>query len=80
MSPKLKITVALFIGAVAGYLMHPADDLNAEPRYGSYGLPKNCRALIQANLDGYESGQFTAKEALASIDRNCGSDGLIWGK
>lgn len=80
MSPKLKITAALALGIVVGYLMHPVDDLNAKPTYGSYGLPKNCRALIQANLEGYESGQFTAKEALASIDRNCGSDGQIWGK
>lgn len=51
---------------------------NQVGRYGDYGDPKNCRALIAENIDGYKSGEFTPEDALASIDRNCGRFGLIW--
>lgn len=56
-------------------------DPNREPTYGEKtGLPKNCRAIVQANIDGYRSGEFTADEAMASLERNCGANGYSWGE
>lgn len=55
-------------------------DPNAKLTFGETGLPKNCRAIIQANLDGWHSGEYSAEEALGSIERNCGKDGYSWGK
>lgn len=31
-------------------------DQNAKPTYGETGLPKNCRAIIQTNIDAYVQG------------------------
>jgi hypothetical protein len=53
---------------------------NVTPTYGDSGLPKNCRAIIKANIDGWRSGANTADGALASIDRNCGENGYSWGR
>ena len=53
-------------------------DSNSYPTYGSTGLPKNCRAIIQANIDGVNSRQFAAEDALNSIGRNCGRYGYGW--
>lgn len=66
-------TVLLFAIALT------ACDPNSKPTYGEMGLPKNCRAIIQANIDGWRSGQFAAEEALESIERNCGENGHSWG-
>jgi hypothetical protein len=46
--------------------------------YGSSGSPKNCRALISENIKGFRLGNYSAEEALGSIERNCGSSGYIW--
>ncbi|MDR7192712.1 hypothetical protein [Luteimonas terrae] len=55
-------------------------DPNAEPKYNpSTGLPKNCRAIVQANIDGYRSGEFTADGVMGSLERNCGANGYAWG-
>lgn len=54
------------------------EDRNAKPTYGETGLPKNCRAIIQSNLDGYHGRDYTAEEALGSIERNCGAYGPAW--
>ena len=55
-------------------------DPNAAPEYGqTSGLPKNCRAIVQANVDGYRSGAYTAEEAMNSLERNCGASGYSWG-
>jgi len=51
---------------------------NSKPRYGETGLPKNCRAIVQANIDGYRSKQYTADEVMASLERNCGISGYAW--
>lgn len=51
---------------------------NKELMYGESGLPKNCRAIIAANIEGWQSGVFTAPEAFGSIDRNCGRFGYAW--
>ncbi|KAB7765376.1 hypothetical protein CEK68_11795 [Xanthomonas sp. LMG 12461] len=55
-------------------------DPNSRDTYGDTGLPKNCRAIVQANIDGYRSGQFTAQEAMSSLERNCGAHGYSWGR
>lgn len=39
--------------------------------YGESGFPKNCRALIKENVDGYKNKTYTAEEIIDSIDRNC---------
>ncbi len=57
-----------------------ACDTNSKLTYGDSGLPKNCRAIIKGNVDGWRSGAFTAEEALGSIDRNCGENGYSWGR
>ena len=51
---------------------------NQSLRYGKSGLPKNCRALITENIRGVASKKWSATDALDSIDRNCGANGLIW--
>lgn len=53
-------------------------DPNEKPIYGDTGLPKNCKAIIQANLDGWHTGAYTAPEVLGSIERNCGPSGYSW--
>lgn len=77
---RLPVVPALVLlgGIAIGYQLNPGDP-NAKPTYGSTGLPKNCRALIQANLDGLRSKQYAPYEAFASIERNCGAQGHNWG-
>ena len=55
-------------------------DSNNAPTYGDTGLPKNCRAIIKSNIDSVNSGEFSAEDALESIDRNCGEFGYAWGQ
>ena len=55
-------------------------DPNAKPTYGDTGFPKNCRAIVQANIDGWRAGKWSAPDALASIERNCGANGYSWGE
>jgi hypothetical protein len=68
----LTITAAT---ALAG--CSPRDD-NDAPKYGNMGLPVNCRAYVQVAVDGYRSKRYTADEAMAGIERNCGAFGGIW--
>jgi len=55
-------------------------DSNSSLIYGESGLPKNCRAIITSNINGYKNKSYTADEALNSIERNCGEFGYSWGK
>lgn len=55
-----------------------ACDNNQTLKYGNTGLPKNCRAIIKGNIDGWKNGEWTAEEALDSINRNCGEFGYSW--
>jgi len=56
-------------------------DPNAKPAFGEEsGLPKNCRAIVQANVDAYRSGQYTSDEVMESLERNCGTNGHAWGQ
>lgn len=57
-----------------------AIDPNSEPSYGETGLPKNCRAIVQANIDSYRAHQYTADEVMNSLERNCGLHGHSWGQ
>lgn len=52
---------------------------NDKPRYGKdTGLPTNCRALVQANIDGFRNGTYKANEIIDSLERNCGANGYTW--
>ncbi|MBD1554761.1 kynureninase [Pseudomonas typographi] len=73
----MKLLIAIILAFLAGRYIVPMDP-NAKPTYGDSGLPKNCRAIIQANIDGYNSRQFSAEDALSSISRNCGMYGDGW--
>lgn len=63
-------------------------DPNSKPTYGESGLPKNCRALVQANIDMYKSldkSHENYEEFLVELDgimnsleRNCGTNGHAW--
>lgn len=70
----------LAAGWVLGFATSPSKDLNDRPTYGETGLPKNCRAIIQANINGYRSKQYTADEVLTALERNCGVFGYSWGE
>lgn len=71
---------ARFFGAVA-ILGLVGCDPNSKPTYGEEtGLPKNCRAIVQANIDSYRAKDYTADEIMASLERNCGANGHSWGQ
>ena len=53
-------------------------DDNDSAQYGSSGMPKNCRAYVQAAVDGYRSKQYSAEDTMAGLERNCGTSGHIW--
>ncbi|TFH81871.1 kynureninase [Pseudomonas kribbensis] len=69
----------LIIGIAVGRFTAPGDP-NAEPTYGKTGLPKNCRAVIQTNLDAWAAKQYSADDIFLSISRNCGQNGYSWGR
>lgn len=69
------LTLAAFV-AFAGCGDQSAS--NDKPRYGQSGFPSNCRALVQANIDGWRAKQYTAEEAMYSLERNCGATGKLW--
>lgn len=74
----------LIVGVLLMISLHSCgviyQDNNAKPTYGKEsGLPKNCRAIIQANVAGWRSHAYTPAEVIESIDRNCGAHGYSWG-
>ncbi len=79
-----RMAVLLIIAAfVAGWVAHR--DPNATLTYNEFGDPKNCRAIIQMNLDGWRGPgwhghRWTAEDALDHIERNCGRAGYSWGR
>lgn len=77
MSRLARATVLAFASALGGCEL---GDPNAKPIYGKEtGLPVNCRAYVQAVIDGYRSKQYTADESFNALQRNCGANGQIWG-
>lgn len=75
---RLKLAVMF---AFLGIVMLSGCDPNSKPTYGEEtGLPKNCRAIVQQNIDAYRAKQYTADEVMASLERNCGANGQSWGQ
>jgi len=60
-----------YVGTIYG-------DSNRKFVYGKTGLPRNCRAIISANIQAWQEGTYTAEEILDSINRNCGATGYAW--
>ncbi len=76
--PDMKpMIIAVMLTALFGCMN---TDVNDRPTYGDSGLPKNCRAIIAVNIEGWRSKQYTAEEVLGAIDRNCGASGYSWGQ
>lgn len=72
------ILLGAFLGFGLSQTFFIKIDKNSELTYGESGFPKNCRAIIKANIDGYTDGDYEAYAALDSINRNCGEDGYSW--
>ncbi|WP_048766296.1 hypothetical protein [Acinetobacter sp. 243_ASPC] len=61
---------------------------NSKPTFGETGLPKNCRAIIQTNINEYRKIRSSGENyeiqmadidgVLDSIERNCGENGYSW--
>lgn len=66
-----KLLIAGLIVGLAGC------DGNAKPEFVD-GAPSNCRAYVQVAVDGYRAGQYTADDAIAGLERNCGASGQLW--
>lgn len=73
----IKTIAILAVGVAIGWFAAPGNP-NAAAVYGSSGLPKNCRALVQANIDGLRARSYSVEEAIASLERNCGRHGYNW--
>lgn len=73
------IKAVIFSAICAVTLTGCGQDDNAEPVYGKEsGLPVNCRAYVQASIDGYRARQFSADAAMNGLERNCGLHGHAW--
>jgi len=71
--------IAIFV--LLGAVTLTGCDPNSKPTYGEEtGLPKNCRAIVQQNIDAYRAKQYTADEIMTSLERNCGANGQSWGQ
>jgi hypothetical protein len=79
MKMTIAILVSLLLGVFIGYFSGQEEDPNTKLIYGQTGLPRNCRAIIKANYEGWYLKEYTADEALDSINRNCGEFGISWG-
>ena len=67
--------------ALIAALASCSGDPNSKPLYAEgSGLPKNCRAIVQANIDAFRAKQYTAEEIMDSLERNCGANGHSWGR
>lgn len=51
---------------------------NSKPTYGETGLPKNCRAIVQASIDSWKKGEYPVDQIMDSLERNCGANGHSW--
>lgn len=65
-----------------------SSDYNSSAVYGETGLPKNCRAIVQTNIDAYKDisrsniDDYSKLDEIDglfdSLERNCGADGYSW--
>jgi hypothetical protein len=54
-------------------------DDNKKPEYGTtLNLPVNCRAYVQASVDGFRRGEFEVRAVMNALERNCGANGQAW--
>ena len=61
---------------------------NTKPTFGETGLPMNCRAVIQANIDeikkiresdvDFRLQMIKIDDHVDSMERNCGANGYSW--
>lgn len=72
------LVFAFLLGIGLGYFWFGNADSNSTLEYGDTGLPKNCRAIIKDNYEGWNLGNYSPEEALDSINRNCGEFGYSW--
>ena len=78
---KAAILLGIFVLLVGTYYWGKSNgDPNEKMIFGDTGFPKNCRAIIYKNYEGYYLEEYTAEEALDSIYRNCGDNGYSWGQ
>lgn len=70
-------------------LLASCSDKNNKATYGEEsGLPKNCRAIVQANIDAYKKARNSGEDygtilhdtdgVFDSLERNCGINGYSW--
>jgi hypothetical protein len=76
----MKTNIIIVLVLIIFYLLFfkTEEDFNDGLRYGDTGLPQNCRAIVKANYEGWVLKDYTAEEALGSINRNCGEFGYSW--
>lgn len=81
MASETDATWLIPVAFVAGwYFGGKYSETNTEAVYGGQlHLPVNCRALVQANIDGLRSGTYNVPAVLDSLERNCGAHGGLWG-
>ncbi|MBP7671202.1 kynureninase [Candidatus Gracilibacteria bacterium] len=69
----------IILGIFIGFALPPTPkDSNSRIMYGDTGLPKNCRAIITANITAFQNNEYSAEDTLESINRNCGAEGYSW--
>lgn len=73
-SRRLEISFIIIGIAIWSLFLWWSDD-NAKLKYWDSWFPKNCRAIIKTNIDGYNNWEYNADEILDSINRNCGESG-----
>jgi hypothetical protein len=70
--------IGLVIGLIIGLILSGQQNTNKQLEYSDEGYPKNCRAIIKENIDGYRNGMYSTNEIINSINRNCGEFGQAW--
>lgn len=64
---------------ITAMLLVSCVDNNSEPKYGKRsGLSVNCRAYVQASIDGWRTGEETTDDTMDALERNCGIAGTLW--
>lgn len=63
----------------AAILLVSCADHNSEPKYGERsGLSVNCRAYVQASIDGWRNEVHDTYDTMNALERNCGLYGELW--
>lgn len=74
------VGAALLAFVVGWYFGSTSAKTNEKAVYGrDLGLPVNCRAYVQASIDGLRRGEYSFDDGLAGLERNCGAYGHLWG-